>query len=264
MYSSLQLARKYFQYYVFASNGKGHGMHSPFVFDFILHVLKNKKNYRPQGEIEVLRKELLQNNTPIAVEDFGAGSRSRKREKSVRLLACSAVKPKKYSWLLYRLVKHYQPQNIIELGTSLGITTAYFSFANPNAKIISIEGSKSVSLLAQENFKKLIISNIEAVVGNFDDQLPFALDQLATIDLAYIDGNHRLEPTFRYFEQLLPKINNDTILVFDDIHWSAEMEQAWKKIKEHPSVRCTVDTFFLGFVFFRKEFKEKRDFTIRF
>ena len=141
-------------------------MHSPFVFDFILNVLRNKKNYRASGEIEFLRKELLKNYSPVVVEDLGAGSRSRKKEKSIRGLATSSVKPKKYSWLLYRLVKHYQPQNIIELGTSLGITTAYFSFANPNAQIISIEGSKTVSLLAQENFKKLKISNIEPVVSS--------------------------------------------------------------------------------------------------
>jgi predicted O-methyltransferase YrrM len=265
VYSSFQLATKYLRYYLTASNGKGHGMHSPFVFDFILHVLNNKKNYSVSAEIEALRKELLKNNTILTIEDLGAGSRVQtSKKRSVKSLSRTAVKPKKYSRLLYRLVKHYQPQNIIELGTSLGITTTYFSKANPGADIITIEGSKSVATIAQQNFKNLGCINIESVIGNFDDQLPPIIDRLPSVDLAYIDGNHRLEPTLNYFEEFLPKTNNNSILIFDDIHWSKEMEEAWQKIKAHPSVRCTIDIFFLGFVFFRNEFKEEQDFTIRF
>ena len=264
MYSSLQLATRYLQYYISASNGKGHGMHSPFGFDLILHILRNKKKWEAPEEIEDLRHELLNNHSLIAIDDLGAGSRRKEKEKSVRTLASTAVKPKKYGQLLYRLVKHYQPRNIIELGTSLGITTAYLSYANPNASIRTIEGSSAIAQLAKDNFDKLKLSKIKSVVGNFDHQLPDILHHSTTIDLAYIDGNHRLEPTLRYFAQLLTKVDNDSILVFDDIHWSEEMEKAWKKIKAHPSVRCTIDIFFLGFVFFRSEFKEKRHFTIRF
>ena len=253
------------RYYLTASNSKGHGMHSPFVFDFILSVLNNKREYKAPQEVEELRNELLQNNKSIAIEDLGAGSRVQSfKQRSVSSLAKNAVKPQKYGQLLYRLVKHYQPQNIIELGTSLGITTAYFSKANPTANIITIEGSTLVAEIAKANFQKLNCSNIRSEIGNFDDLLPAILTGLPTSDLAYIDGNHRLKPTLNYFEQFLAKANNNSILIFDDIHWSNEMETAWEKIKAHPSVRCTVNIFFLGFVFFRQEFKEKQHFTIRF
>ena len=240
-------------------------MHSPFVFDFILNVLNNKKNYQPTLEIEELRTELLRNDTIISVDDLGAGSRKKSsQQKTIKSLAKNAVKPKKYSQLLFRLAKHYQPKNIIELGTSLGITTAYLSKANSTGEIITIEGSPEIAAIAKVNFKKLACSNIQLINGNFDNTLPTAISQLSTIDLAYIDGNHRLEPTLNYFEQFLSRTNNDSILVFDDIHWSKEMDQAWEKIKAHPSVRCTIDIFFLGFVFFRQEFKQKQDFVIRF
>ena len=82
--------------------------------------------------------------------------------------------------------------------------------------------------------------------------------------MAYVDGNHRYEPTIRYFQLLLSHAHNDTILIFDDIHWSAEMEKAWKEIQQHPSVRCTVDLFYLGFVFLRDEFKVPQHFVVRF
>lgn len=240
-------------------------MHSPFIFDFILNVLNNKNNYESPHEIEQLRKQLLSDKRIIEIEDFGAGSRTNSsKQRSVAQIAKSALKSKRPAQVLFRLVKHYQPHSIIELGTSLGITTAYFSKANPNASITTIEGSSQIAGIAKENFQQLNCSNIQQLTGNFDTVLPSAIRQLSLIDLAYIDGNHRYEPTINYFHQFLAKLNSQTILVFDDIHWSTEMEQAWEEIKSHPSVQYTIDIFFLGFVFFRQDFKVKQNFAIRF
>jgi predicted O-methyltransferase YrrM len=266
VYNSFRLARKYLHYYLTASNGTGHGMHSPFVFDFIRNVLNNNLHYDYPYQIEELRKELLHDQRLITQQDLGAGSRKKNSDqKTVAQLTGTAAKPKKYAQLLYRLVKHYQCKQIIELGTSVGLTTAYLSKANPGARIITIEGSENVHALAIDNFKKLRCNNIEAFKGNFDDLLPSLISQLSSpISLAYIDGNHRYEPTTCYFRHLLKAVNPASILVFDDIHWSAEMEKAWEEIKADPTVHYTIDIFFLGFVFFREEFKVKQDFTIRF
>ena len=240
-------------------------MHSPYVFDFIQQVLNNGAGCMAPAAIERLRNDLLHNRQTLTVEDLGAGSRIRAtHQRTVKDIAATAVKPKKYGQLLFRLVRHYQPQTVIELGTSLGITTAYLATANPSAAIITIEGSEAIAHMAQENFKKLNLTNVQSLQGNFDTQLPSVLQHLPSIDLAYIDGNHRYEPTWHYFQQLLQKTHNDTILLFDDIHWSADMEKVWQAIQQHAAVRCTIDLFFLGFVFFRRQFKEKQHFTIRF
>lgn len=246
-------------------NGKGHGMHSPFVFHFMLDVLNNRQGYTPPIMLENLRRHLLRDKRVLQIEDLGAGSRVHNaKERTVRSLARTAVKPKKYSDLFYRLVRRYQPANIIELGTSLGLTTAHMAAANPAASVITIEGSPAVRQVALENFSRLQLINIHSREGHFDDVLPQVLQSLPQVDLVYIDGNHRYQATMHYFSQLLSKVHNDTILVFDDIHWSAEMEQAWSEIKAHPSVRCTIDLFFLGFVLFRSEFRAHQDFIIRY
>jgi len=240
-------------------------MHSPFVFQFILHVLNNNSNYETPASIEVLRRELLSDDRVLDIEDLGAGSRvAATKQRTVKQLAKTAVKPRKYGQLLHRLVKRYQPQTIVELGTSLGLTTAYLATANPAATVITIEGSKAINRVAKDNFNTLQLLHINALQGNFDSVLPQVLQSIEKIDLGYVDGNHRLGPTLDYFEKFLQKAHNDTILIFDDIHWSAEMEQAWQQIQQHPEVQCTVDIFFLGFVFFRNEFKEKQHFTVRF
>jgi predicted O-methyltransferase YrrM len=248
-----------------ASNSKGHGMHSPFVFDFIQNVLNNRSHYIPPSDIEKLREQLLGEDEIVPITDLGAGSRSENaNDKKVSQLAATALKPRKYAQLLFRLVQHYHPSRIVELGTSLGITTAYLSKGDPAAQLITIEGSPAIAQLARDNFRKLNCTNIELVQGDFDVLLPSLLNKLPDIDLAYIDGNHRYHPTINYFNQMLQKAHNDTILVFDDIHWSKEMEHSWEEIKAHPSVQYTIDIFFLGFVFFRQEFKVKQHFKIRF
>jgi len=265
VYTSFQLARKYFHHYYHAGNPKGHGTHSPFVFNFLLDVLQNRQKHASPAIIEKLRRSLLQNKQVLTILDLGAGSRKAlSKQRTVAQIARNAVKSKKYGQLLYRLVKQYQPQTIIELGTSLGLTTAYLASAAPQARVVSIEGSESIHSTAKENLTPLALPHVELMQGNFDYVLPRLLETVATIDLGFIDGNHRYEPTMIYFNQFLTKTNNNSILVFDDIHWSVEMEQAWEEIRQHPSVTCTIDIFFLGFVFFRTEFHESQHFTVRY
>src|SRR5258705_1378098 len=265
MYSSLQLAAKYLKHWIVASNGKGNGMHSPFVFEFITKVMNDKTVYPEYKKVEALRNQLLNDHTVLEVEDFGAGSViDKKSKRSISSIAKNAAKPKKFGQLLFRMVKSYQPATIPELGTSLGITTSYLSLAKPDARLITMEGSSEIAEVAKRNFSNLEIRNMEKIDGNFDDTLSSVVSGLSTIDLAFIDGNHRQEPTERYFKELLAKTNNDSILVFDDIHWSREMEAAWEIIKNNAEITCSIDLFFIGIVFFRREFKEKQHFSIRF
>jgi predicted O-methyltransferase YrrM len=256
-YSRWQLAWKYLHYYFAAGNGKGHGTHSPFVFEFITEVLNDKSNSVAYQRVESLREQLLQDRTMLNFDDFGAGSAVNK------YLQRHTIKSKKWAQLLFRIVQHYQPKTILELGTSLGVSTAYLAFANPSSSVISCEGSPQIAAKAKKNFGDLGLS-IDLQEGNFDDILPRLLNQISTVDLAFIDGNHRSAPTIRYFEQILAKANNSSILIFDDIHWSDGMEKAWTFIQQHPSVKATIDLFFIGLVFFRDEFKERQNFIIRF
>jgi len=264
MYAAPVLALKYLRYYLGASNGRGHGLHSPFVFDFVTRVLNDGQSYPAYEAVEALRSRLLKDQRILPVLDLGAGSgQQSSNQRKIAGIARHAAKPKKLGQLLYRIVQYYQPKTIIELGTSLGISTAYLAKAAPAAKLITIEGSPAIAEKAAANFEELDIHHIQQVTGNFDDILPGILQSLSVVDFAFIDGNHREEPTLHYFEELLKKTGNNSILVFDDIHWSRGMENAWEQIRQHPAVRCSIDLFFIGIVVFRQEFREKQHFTIR-
>ena len=265
MYSKFQLAKKYLHYYFSASNGKGHGIHSPFVFDFVKHVLNDRANYSCYQPVEQIRKVLLQDETVIEVKDFGAGSSVIKTNKRVvKDIAASSLKPKKYAQLLYRMVKYYKPETILELGTSFGITSAYLASGNTGSVLHTCEGSASIASIAKQNFAELELQNIQLTEGDFTDTLTLLLSKLKTIDFAFIDGNHRKEPTLNYFEQLLNHSTTSSILIFDDIHWSSEMETTWESIKKDESVTLSIDLFFIGIVCINTDFKNPQHFTIRF
>lgn len=265
MYNKFTLARKFLHYYVTAANGKGHGIHSPFVYTFVQSVLNDNKSYYAYAEVEKLRRRMLKDNSVIEVQDLGAGSSvSKTNKRKIKEIARAALKPPKYAQLLFRIANFYQPQHILELGTSLGITTAYLASAIPKAKILTIEGAPAIASKALRNFESLDLRNITLIGGNFNDALQPALQELSVVDLAFIDGNHRKAPTLEYFGWILKHSRPETILIFDDIHWSAEMEEAWETIKQNPAVTCTIDLFFIGLVFLRHEFQGPRHFTVRF
>jgi predicted O-methyltransferase YrrM len=265
MYSIFKLAQKYLHYYFTASNGKGHGVHSPFVFNFIKNVLRDKRQYDCYDKIEKLRAELLQNKISIKVEDHGAGSAViSSNNRVVKDIAASSLKNKKFAQLFFRITKYYKPQTIIELGTSFGITSSYMAAANDASTVYTLEGSRNIADMAQNNFNKLALKNINLIHGNFDETLPSLLQKINKVDLAFIDGNHSKEPTLRYLTWLLEKSTEQSIFIFDDIHWSAGMEEAWKQIQIHPAITMTIDLFFIGLVFFNKDFKAKQHFVIRF
>lgn len=202
----------------------------------------------------------------IAITDFGAGSKvNAARQRTIGDIARNSQKPARFGRLLFRLIRHFQAKTVIDLGTSLGLTTAYLAQATDEhlGRVVTFEGCPETAAVARQNFEQLGLQNVTVVVGNIDETLPQTMAALDMIDFAFFDANHRYEPTVRYFETCLKKKHNDTVFVFDDIHWSDEMEQAWAYIRNHPSVSVTVDLFWVGLVFFRHE-QPKQDFVLQF
>jgi predicted O-methyltransferase YrrM len=265
LYNLFTLSARYLKYFLTSSSGKGHGVHSPFVFDFVINVLNDKTRLQDFDKIEALRASLLKQDEKITVEDFGAGSAlDPSRERKIRDIARHAAKPAKYGRLLHRVIEHYQCRNILELGTSLGLSTSYMAAAPSAQKVVTLEGSENIANKAIQNFTALTLHNIEIITGNFDHTLDAVLKNHPKPDFIFFDGNHRKEPTLRYFRQCLAGATENDIFIFDDIHWSAEMEEAWREICKTQAVTCSIDLFFVGIVFFRKDFREKQAFTIRY
>lgn len=241
-----------------------HGTHSPFVYKLVDEVIYDFKFKSDYIAIEAQRKKLLNDESIVNVTDLGAGSHLNKnRKKKVKEIAKNALKTPRLAQLIYRLAKEAQPANLLELGTCLGITTAYLSKACPEAEIITIEGCPETAKKAYENFQDLELDNIELQVGNFDTLLTRVIEGFPQLDFVYVDGNHRKDATLNYFNWCLPKVHENSVLIFDDIYWSKGMKEAWEEIKSHPDVMVTIDLFWIGLVYFKKG-QAKEHFKIKF
>ena len=238
-----------------------HGVHSPFVYDLITTCFYDSTKHQEYKILKQFRKELYKNSSLITITDFGSGSRVFNSDKRVvsKMAKTSGITSRRAK-LLLRLVKYFEPKQILELGTSLGLGTSALSLGNKKAHIKSIEGCPETAKIAQQQFDSFKLTAIDLTVGAFETIVPELTSK--TYDFVYIDGNHTKEATLDYFERLLSTVNNETVIVFDDIHWSEGMTEAWNIIKEHPKVTVSIDTFFWGIVFFRTE-QVKEHFTIR-
>jgi len=263
------MSRKDYLYRVFhylrhrlsARNSGGGGIHSPYLFEWVRMIMRDKNSYYVWRDIECIREQMLQNNSELEYIDWGAGAHV-KGEKSVRRvcdLAASSLEPAKYGQLLFRLVNwlghekrrlYGKGLNIIELGTSLGITTAYLASADSRDNVTTFEGCPAVVAQAQENWKALGLRNIHCVEGNIDDTIFTYARTCEKMDVAFIDANHTYDATCRYFEALVGNMHAKSVLVVDDIYYNSEMHRAWQWICQRPEVTSTMDLYKMGLVFF--------------
>lgn len=245
---------KYWCHCLTARNTNGFGVHSPFLYQFTQLVLREKHYFYVFSVIENLRSFLKNDTRSVFIKDFGTGV---DRESTVSKVLNKSVSDKRVGQLLFRIIHYYKLNNVLELGTSIGVTTSYLSSSSKSIKCVTFEGSDELATVAQENFVKLNLSNIEIVVGDINETLKHKLSEIEKLDFVFMDANHKSTAILNYFDQCLEKSHNDTIFVFDDINWSDDMLFAWNEIKNYPQVTSTINLFHFGIVFLNKDLYKK-------
>lgn len=240
-----------------------HDLHGPAAYRFAEKILEDDRQFYAFPQIETLRDWLLEDQRQIKTEDYGAGSLVNQHwKRSIADIASHTLVAPWFGECLFRVVNEYQPENILELGASLGISTAYLAAARRKIPVFTIEGNSQIYAQALRNWDWMQLDNIEAVNARFEDALPDLLARMERLDLLFLDGDHRSEASLRYFEQCLSKSHSGSIFIIADIHWSEDMETAWRQMKTHPSVRLSIDLFEAGFLFFDPAIKTKQDYCL--
>jgi predicted O-methyltransferase YrrM len=241
-----------------------HGTHSPFVYKLVDEVIYDFSGKKVYHDIEKQRKKLSHDDTSLFITAAkGAPGRQTSRQKKVSDLAKNTSRKVNLAQLIYRLAKNHGGQKIIELGTGLGMTTAYLAKANPAASIVTIEHDPETAKIAYQNFIELELTNIELQVGDVNELLQKELENTSRLDLVYIDAGYTKQAALHYFHRCLPKSDEHTLLLFAGIYWNKGMKEAWEEIKQHPQVTVTIDLFWIGLVYFRKG-QVKEHFKIKF
>ncbi len=252
----------YINYLLKAKNQ--HGIHSPFVYELYNNVIIDQTPYYVFSDIESIRAKLLLTDLEIEINDFGAGSKvNSSNRRKIKSIAKNSLKSKKYAQLLFRLVNRFKPKNVLELGTSLGISAMYLASVSSKIQVTTIEGCPNIAKVAQINFDKLGLKNIKLINQNFDDFLPNYLYKMTLLDMVFFDGNHTKEATLKYFDWCVENALINSVFIFDDIYWSKGMNEAWNEIIKHPKITTTIDLFAVGIVFFNTDLS-KENFVLRY
>ena len=260
------------RHYLTAWNTGGEGVHSPYLFEWVRMVMSDKHAYRIWNDIERVRAQMLTSKEVVEFVDYGSGKRQlgehARSERLVREIAKGSLAKAKYAQMLFRLVnwlghqlrKDDEGLIIVELGTSLGVTTAYMAGVDARDKVYTYEGCEAVTKIARDNWKALGINNIECRIGTIKGEILKGC--LERVDIAFIDANHTYEASLEYFNVLASKVHEKSVIVLDDIYHSEEMEKAWKEICEDERVTTTIDLYQMGLVFFDKHYW-KRNYRMR-
>jgi len=221
-----------------------------------MNVIEDNRAFYIFSKAESKRLALKQNHTKISVTDLGAGSLvNNNKTKSISAIAKSALSPGYQCKMLFRIINHFKPKTMIEIGASLGIASIYQKSGSLDAKMIALEGCPNISEVARNVYQNSKL-DISIYTGNFDTTFEEALKELKSIDYVFFDGNHQYQPTLDYFNTALEYAHSNTVFVFDDIHWSKEMERAWEEIRMHPKVTVALDLFHFGLILFNDEISE--------
>lgn len=240
-----------------------HNVHSPFLFELLLFMFDPENDDPAFAKIEAQRQKLLSNSQKITLTDFGAGSaKNNAKRKTISEIARSALSPAKQCRAMFRIAKFLEAKNILEMGTSLGISTMYLA-AEGHRHVTAMEGDLNILEYAKGIASALSLPNIEFIEGPFVNTLPKVVDSHSQMDLIFIDGHHAEKPTIQYFEMLQPLVHDNTVIIVDDIYWSKGMQNAWEVLKDDGRITQSVDLFYYGILFFRKEFLAKEHLVFR-
>lgn len=254
--------------------------------------MDDKNSFYAWEHIEEVRSRMLADDRVVAFVDYGSGGLQNKQDvgrhrgclqdaslqdrcksRKVRDIAKGSLAKKKYAQMLARLVNwlgashglengsrtadslEHRGLTIVELGTSLGVTTAYMAAVDSRNKVITYEGCKAVAEIAKENWQSLGLNNITCHVGEIDVER--LARELQKVDVAFIDANHTYAGTRAYFNMLATKVHAKSVLVVDDIHYNEEMGKAWEEICADDRVTTTMDLYQMGLVFFDTNYWKK-------
>ncbi|MBN1989665.1 MAG: class I SAM-dependent methyltransferase [Bacteroidales bacterium] len=246
-----KLLKRYVVYRFRAKMRGGHGIHSPFLFQLYNSVLYSKVNCSYNNAPQMLVRLLESSRMAFVASAQGAQSKV-SAPKSIKRFAAAAAISRADGMLLYRLVKHLQPQTIVELGTGAGVGTAFMASAATLARVYTIEANSQLVAVNRANFAKVGLENIECIEGAFSLSLPKLLSDIGRVDLAFVDGDHTYDATLANVELILSKSHSNTVVAIHDIHWSDQMEKAWNELKCDERVTIAVDFFTIGLLFLRK------------
>ena len=242
----------------------GHGIHSPYLFEFVNGVIYNDIRTEVPGWLTALHRQLRRERAMLTATGPGAPSTVKGGpQRSVRSFVKGSSVSLKYGALLFRISRWFRPGVILELGTGLGISTLYLSAGSPGIPVHTIEGISERADFSEGLFKRSSLTTVKVHVGEIEEVLESLAGEVKGRMLVFVDGNHRFDPTIGYLKWILGQAGAESVVVMDDLYWSKEMARAWHEIISWPEVRMSIDLYQMGVLLLRTDLN-KTELKIKF
>jgi predicted O-methyltransferase YrrM len=223
---------------------RGFGVHSPFVFHLITKVIGERRLYYRYYDIEMIRQQLLFKEDSIELPLKGG------RSTIAKVVEREGIRPKRGA-LLFRLTNYFQPEKILQIGSTMGLSTLYLSSYRPGLTCVSIETVPEYTSISRWVYQKAARTAIDLQAGDYQTLLPLALERMGKVDFVYFNTPIETFPS-QLFDICLKYAHNDTAFVIEDIRVNKSMRKFWKTVCEHPKVSVSIDLYSAGIVLFNK------------
>lgn len=196
---------------------KGHGVHSPFVFNLINNAIEEKHSFYCYADLSDYLSQF---------ED-------------------KRLQPKKDNLLAFRLVNYFNAKNILEVGSAEGLNTLYLNAASKDIECLCIE---------EDNNKKEIAKKL-CQGYNTDISFCNSLQQIANqkFDCIYINLNNYPTLTPDDLNSIIGMCHEKSFLMVKGIRTNKKQNRLWKCLTSNEDRTAELDLFHIGLLFFDKQ-----------
>lgn len=236
------------QFYRKLFHRKGHGIHSPFVFELVTNVIEQPYPYYGYRDIDLIRLHLRLHDQAITWQG---------KQSSIRRYLHKQAISQKEGELLFRLTNHYKSRSILAVGSSMGLTPLYLTGYAGDLKCIVLESETDVATIASRNIEKKTNSPLRVIQGDYQTTLQEALQQFEQIDCIYLCKELRVEELDNIYHECSPFFHEESILIISGIHSSSAKKNYWEQLCNDPKITVSVDLYKLGLIFFQPKLHKR-------
>ncbi|MDD2435944.1 MAG: SAM-dependent methyltransferase [Massilibacteroides sp.] len=214
---------------------KGHGVHSPFVFNFITKVIDERAAYYCLKDIELTRKKFFYENEPFHKWE---------------------IRPK-YGALLMRISNYLKPQNLLLIGSDLSFSALYSSSYASTTRCVVLEEKTEIAAFSRSVIEKHRAKNILLKEGVYQKTVSEVLEHTDKLDFVYFGYPNDSALDIPVFECILPHLHEHSVLILRGIRKTKDRKEFWNRLCARPEVSVTIDVYELGIAFFNHKIHKK-------
>lgn len=201
--------KRYYTAFRRYKRSKGFGIHSPFAFNFVLKVLRERCHYYSYDLIHTKRWEASK-----------LTSKNKERRKIISY---------KNAKMIFRITCYFNPKSILQIGTNHGIITSSMLSVSSSSHLYSYLGKNNKSQIYDS-----LTESFNPQISKYDDIIKAINDynsSLTDSDKPFILLNNIEKENELIVNTLSEALANEGVVIICNINKNNDIKNIWKKTK---------------------------------